>query len=1121
MNPPATSSIDPGATQTGYVIGSQLNPGDLLAGRFRIEALIGIGGMGVVYRAHDRSLDIDVALKLLRPELARRPESFESFRRELLLARQVSSPHVVRIHDISEDAGRWFISMDYIPGESLEHKLDRSRALPIAQAVAITHGLLDGLGAAHQRGVVHRDLKPANVLINEEGHAYISDFGIARSLGATGLTQTGMIVGTPEYLSPEQARGLDVDGRSDLYAVGLMFYEMLVGELPFAGGTPAETVIQRILRPPPSLAEARPDLPRWMHAFSDRMLKVNPAHRFESAKAAIRALESRRVPRAPLNRRRIVWAVLTVLAVGAGSAWLWRHPGSVSHLLAPIPTPTPRVALLPIVAAEGDAELAVLARGLDAHLRAWLRGDAELSAVPRRRVLDAISRVAPNAPAESLARQLPEVARAAGATRLLQGTLAKDAQGQLELTLAEPAAASDKAVLHVRAADPAALYAAYVGQAGAWLTAEGWRVGRAPAMAAADLAPLGVALRELDDNHAAAAAAGIAASHPQPGASALLDKVRLDAEEADVQPLRAQATRRAIIATLPDGTDPLSLELRARALDGEGDTARAQALLGTARLAFPHDAGLALLDVETLAANGDGDRALELLRELVKNDDQDERAWFLLGRTAIQQGQPRRAVDDYLVRALVLNMRSENKPAEAETRNAMGIGYDRLGQADAAIEQYTRAVAIREKLDDQRGLAKTLRNLAVVQSVSGQRGAAEKSLDRARSILEKNGDRASLADLANDRGVIAEEDGDFSAALAAYREALAIRQQIDSPNLVAESLDNVGFSSFQLGKFDDARVYWEQALAMYQKLDDRNKMLRVEQSMSLLDTARGHFQSAHERLGKVLRTAQDSQLSEQEAAALVSLADLARIEGRYAQAGESAERAGQIFQRRSDQRGQTEAALLQAQVQLALGDGPGVDKALANIPLDKLGAEQRAEYRLVVAQRAAQAGNMTIAASHLDEAAKAAAQAHSGAIDMRIRLEKVRQALASSRSEEADTLLRQIGTQTGQLNQVSLRLQWLELGIANALRRHQRTAALGDYRDAISLLRESGDYAFASTVHALGARALEKGAEADAARAAAVAARVQLLDTAPATSRATLATELDRRLRSEAPADGE
>ncbi|WP_462116674.1 serine/threonine-protein kinase, partial [Lysobacter xanthus] len=251
------------ATATGLYAQMDLAPGTLLAGRFRIEGLVGVGGMGVVYRARDEALGIPVAVKLLRPEVAQRADAFDRFRQELLLARQVSSANVVRIHDIARHEfpggeSRWLISMDLIDGEPLDHRIDRG-PLPVEDALRIARQVALGLGAAHARGVVHRDLKPANVLIDAAGDAFVTDFGVALSVASSTRHATSGIVGTPDYLSPEQARGDPVGPRSDLYALGLILHEMLTGERAFASATAAEALAQRLVRTPPLVTVRRPD----------------------------------------------------------------------------------------------------------------------------------------------------------------------------------------------------------------------------------------------------------------------------------------------------------------------------------------------------------------------------------------------------------------------------------------------------------------------------------------------------------------------------------------------------------------------------------------------------------------------------------------------------------------------------------------------------------------------------------------------------------------------------------------------------------------------------------------------------------------------------------------------
>ena len=1108
--PAALPGIDAQATVTGLIVAHELKLGEIVAGRFRIDDLLGLGGMGVVYRARDLSLDIDVAIKLLRPELARRPEAFERFRNELLLARQVSSPHVVRIHDIAQHGERWLISMDYIAGESLERRLERAGPLAPDEAVALVRGLLAGLSAAHLRGVIHRDLKPANILFDSDGRACITDFGVARSLGATGVTQTGLIIGTPEYLSPEQARGETLDGRSDLYAVGLILYETLSGALPFAGGTPAETVMRRLVRPPPSLARVLPDLPPWLHAFSERLLKLNPAQRFATADEALRALEQQRVPRAPLNRRAVLAGGLALVAA-LGLFELGRR--YLPALLTPpaaIVAAVPRLAVLPLAAAAEDAELVDLARAIEEHARYWLRAEPGQAVATRARTLAALARAAPDLDQDALLRRLPEVARAAGAGQLLRGSLQRE-NGELVLTLELDQPGGESRHLRAAGADATALFADYRRQFAAFASAA------APQLPDAAAATYGAALRQLDAQRPAAAAQALEAlPAAQREASALLQLDLLRAQVAARQEVSAEATRQRIRnAQAGQGGEPSELAAQtalALALDGGDGKTRLQRL-EQAVAAHPHDPELIQLQAQARADDGHGEDALRQLEALAAEDSQDQRVWLMLGRIAIQQGQAHRAVDDYLLRALVLSTRAADARAEAETRNALGVGYERLGQLDAAAEQYTRAGAMRERLHDIYGQATSLRNLAIVQAIRGQREQAEASLEQARGLLESLGDRASIADLHNDRGVVAEERGDFRAALAAYRAALALRQHLKTPTLLAQSLNNVAFCYFQLGETDNAAVYWQQALASYQQIDDREGALHVIQSMGLLELSRGHYAEAGQRLDASLQQAQDLQLPEEIDVAQVYRGELALAEGRSADALAAATAAAAGFERRADQRGLSEARLLLARSHVFLGDAAGTEAALQSIDPDQLSPEQQAALHLARSRLAGLKGDAAGAAAALAEAERVADAAHNTALLLEARVDKVRRALESGQGAAANALLADLIQEAERRGQAPLRLSVIELELLRGLAAGAKPA-VARYREAQNLLRQLGRWSGEARLHALGARVLAKAgenAEAAAAADAAARAREQLLAAAPAPLRSHFEQVLAQR----------
>lgn len=276
----------------------QLEPGSELGPRYRIEELLGKGGMGAVYRAFDTELERTVALKLIRPDLAGNPESMQRFKQELLLASKISHKNILRIHDLTEAQGIKFISMAYIEGEDLHALLARQGRLPTDRIVALARQLCAALDAAHAEGIIHRDLKPQNVMIDREGNAYISDFGLAKSLEASAakMTHTGELLGTPRYMSPEQVQGMPADRRSDLYSLGLIFYEMATGEVPFTSDSIYQMMFMRTRERPKDPKLLNPELPYFLDRIIMRCLESDPARRYQSASEILQDLEGSQAP---------------------------------------------------------------------------------------------------------------------------------------------------------------------------------------------------------------------------------------------------------------------------------------------------------------------------------------------------------------------------------------------------------------------------------------------------------------------------------------------------------------------------------------------------------------------------------------------------------------------------------------------------------------------------------------------------------------------------------------------------------------------------------------------------------------------------------------------------------
>ncbi len=234
--------------------------GTTLNGRYRLEARIGAGGMSTVYRAVDETLQRPVAIKLMNREVASDSDQLERFRREARAVAQLSHPHIVGVIDAGEDEGRPYIVFEYVEGETLKERIRRQGRLSVPEAVAYAIEIARALGAAHARHIVHRDVKPQNVLIDEEGSAKVTDFGIARTLDEEGLTADGRVLGTTDYVSPEQALGQPVTGQSDLYSLGVVLYEMVTGEVPFTGENQVAVAMKHVREDLPDIQAKRPEV---------------------------------------------------------------------------------------------------------------------------------------------------------------------------------------------------------------------------------------------------------------------------------------------------------------------------------------------------------------------------------------------------------------------------------------------------------------------------------------------------------------------------------------------------------------------------------------------------------------------------------------------------------------------------------------------------------------------------------------------------------------------------------------------------------------------------------------------------------------------------------------------
>jgi Tol biopolymer transport system component len=328
-------------TETLETPPEEFTRGTVIAERYEIIETLGRGGMGQVYRVYDKKIEGEVALKVIKPEIASSEKTIERFRNELKLAREISHRNICRMYDLNEENGTYFITMEYVPGENLKSFIRRSELLSIGKTIRIAKQICEGLAEAHRKKVIHRDLKSSNIMIDNEGNARIMDFGIARSIGPKDITDSGMRIGTPEYMSPEQADGRETDHRSDIYSFGIILYEMLTGQLPFEGDTSSIIVARHKREKPENPKTLNTQIPDALNRLVLKCLEKTAEMRYLSAESILHELEDieegittveKEVPkRKPITAKEItvsfsvkkILIPVLVVVVFAAAVFLW------------------------------------------------------------------------------------------------------------------------------------------------------------------------------------------------------------------------------------------------------------------------------------------------------------------------------------------------------------------------------------------------------------------------------------------------------------------------------------------------------------------------------------------------------------------------------------------------------------------------------------------------------------------------------------------------------------------------------------------------------------------------------------------------------------------------------
>ena len=819
--------------------GASLPPGTLLGTRYEILQLLGQGGMGAVYRARDLELDRIVALKVIRPELAIHPEILQRFKQELILARQITHRNVIRIFDLGEASGIKFITMEFIEGQDLKSLITEKGRLSNDEVVRIAEQICAALEVAHGEGVVHRDLKPQNIMLDKNGRVAVMDFGIARSVEAGGMTQTGMLVGTPDYMSPEQVMGERVDVRADLFAVGVILYEMLAGSLPYKAESTQAAMYKRTRELPKPLSEVEPTVPALLSDVVTKCLQIDPKLRYQSAREIRSDLEAWRggakrgsttvIAQRPPSAAGAVkkWGVAAGIVAIALAGWIERGRFfSASPSRGASATPAVSLAILPFRNQSGDSTLDWLGSSVAQTLSTDVGQSSHLRVVSSERVGEIFRDLRLSSDTSFDPPTIQRLADFSNADNLVWGSYARfgdkiridatveEVKSGRTASLAESAAENDvlTAIDHLAGdiRSNLSLSTSIVKE----LEGRSFKPSTTSVPALRDY---NVGLQDVQRGNYLDAVQHLQSStQADPNfALAYSELSRTYAhlgEDNDAE----QASRTAVQLSdkLPEQEKYLIQATHYQILR---DYPKAIEAYENIAQAEPANSGV-LFNLGTLYENaGKYDKAREDLSKMLALDPNSSTGLLESGRVEILSGNPQKGLE-YLARAQALAIEAGNDEQQSEILQATGGAYADLGKNDDAIRNYQDSLKIKQKLGLKKGIAESLQATAISQISLGQPEQALKNFDAALDLRREIGDRAGTGDLLNDLGQFYSDRGQYDPALKLFKESL--QDEIDAGNQNNQGLvlTNIGNTYSFKGDYQNARTYFEQALQVREQL---------------------------------------------------------------------------------------------------------------------------------------------------------------------------------------------------------------------------------------------------------------------------------------------------------------